>query len=241
MTKANDKSRNNAVYKLQIWLNQHGQEIQVDGVGGPQTRNAIIECFRNTNAPAIIEIQKIRLAAGLGGSVEQLNAVSRVEAPRGGWDASGLLACLYERHYGWRRWRIKIPFLSDPTPGGYTTDANRDGINDSWEKVADAACRFGEVAFECASFGKFQIMGAWWERLGHKSVLEFVWALSQSEYNHYVALSSYIKEFNLTQAFRKISPNPRDCVAFARGYNGSNYTKYGYDRKIAAAMSAELA
>lgn len=231
------------ISRLQIWLNEKLRDIPghlplvVDGFGGPRTRAAIFVVFRNTQAPRITEIEKISLASRLQGTLQQINAVSAVEAPRGGWDKSGLLTCLYERHYGWRRWQIKIPFLSDPKPGGYTIDIDDNGINDSWEKVADAACKFGEEAFECASWGKFQIMGAWWKKLAYDSPLDFVYALSRSELAHYQALVRYIIVFNLVDAFRSLSIHPRTCIAFAKGYNGPAYAKNNYHVKLAQEMA----
>lgn len=223
---------------FQTWLNCAGAKprLKVDGVAGPKTRSAIIETFRNTDAPAVTPAQIRQVAERLGGNTAQMRAVTAVEAPRGGWDATGLLACLYERHYLWKRIKIKVPLLSDPTPGGYTMDADSDGLNDSWEKVADAACLYGpDKAFECASWGKFQIMGAWWKRLGYRSVLDFVWKLSRDESAHYEAFARYIERFGLTLAFRNISGEPDDCRDFARMYNGSGYTRYAYHEKIAAA------
>ena len=152
---------------------------------------------------------------------------------------SGLLTALYERHYAWRRVKIAVPFLSSPKPGGYTVDIDDDGINDSWEKVADSALRWGApVAFECASWGKFQIMGAWWKQLGYASALDFVWTLSRTEQAHYQALARYVVKFGLVGAFRSISGNPDDCKAFAKGYNGSGYAKYNYHTRIAQAFRA---
>lgn len=220
----------------QTWLNSHGANLKVDGIAGPKTRAAFIETFRNLSAPAATDDEILAFSQRLGGTLAQMKAVAAVEAPRGGWDRTGLLTCLYERHYLWRRIALKVPFLSDPAPGGYTVDIDDDGINDSWEKLADAACRFGAAkAFECASFGKFQIMGAWWQKLGYKSALDFVWQLSRSEAAHYEALCRYIERFGLKVAFRAISSDPVMCRPFAKGYNGSGYAKYSYDSKIAAA------
>lgn len=224
------------VCDLQHWLNDHGAGIIVDGIGGPKTRRAIFDVFRNTDAPAVNRADKIVIAQRLGGTVRQVNAFSKVEAPRGGWDSTGLLTCLYERHYTWKRVRIIVPFLSNPKPGGYTIDIDDDGINDSWEKVADAACRWGQVAFECASWGKFQIMGAWWKKLGYKSVLDFVWALSRDEAAHYDAFARYMEKFGLVDAFSQISEDPEDNRPVAKGYNGSGYRKYSYHVRLADAM-----
>jgi hypothetical protein len=156
-----------SVRDLQKFINAKGRaSLAEDGVGGPMTRAAIIETFRNRAAPAITSRAIEAIAGRLGCTTRQLRAVAQVEGGGSGWDKDGLLACLWERHYLWRRVRIAIPFLSNPRPGGYTIDADKDGINDSWEKLALAASRYPELAFECASFGKFQIMGAHWRALG---------------------------------------------------------------------------
>lgn len=225
-----------ATADLQAWLNAHGGDLAVDGKAGPMTRRAAIEAFRNPKAPAITPAELKMIADRLGASVRQVAAVAAVESSGGGWDQAGLLKCLWERHYLWKRIRFAIPLLSDPRPGGYTIDADHDGINDSWEKLADAAARFGRVAFECASFGKFQIMGAHWKALGYASVLDFVWTLSQGELAHYDAFARYLEANNLVGALRQVSGNPIDCRALAAGYNGPGFAKYSYDVKIAHAF-----
>jgi hypothetical protein len=161
--------------------------------------------------------------------------VSKVESAGSGWDNAGRLKCLYERHYFWKRLRIVIPLLSNPAPGGYTIDADRDGINDSWEKVADAAMRNPIAAFESASWGKFQIMGAWAKQLGYPNAIEFVWQLSRSEAAHYRALEAFITVNRLGPAFRALSRDWRTNTPFARAYNGPK--QKGYDVKLAEAMA----
>lgn len=222
--------------KFQQWLNSNGAspQLRLDGKAGPATRAAVLQVFRCTSAEAVTEAALQGFAARLGCSVRQIKAVARTESAGSGWDKTGLLTVLYERHYLWRRIQVKVPFLADPTPGGYTTDADGDGINDNWEKLADSSLRWGpEMALECASYGKFQIMGAWWKRLGYASVLDFVYGMSRSETAHYEALVRYVKEFGLTAAMRAISANPEDCRAFAKGYNGKAYEKNSYHAKIA--------
>lgn len=224
------------VAEFQQWLNARGANppLVVDGKGGPRTREAIIQVFINKNAKAATDEEKAAIARRLGGTLKQLNAVSAVESSGGGWDQTGLLKILYERHYAWRRLKIKIPLLSDPVAGGYTIDADKDGINDSWEKLADMACRNPLVAFESASYGKFQVMGAWWQRLGYASVFDMAWDLRNSEAAHYELLRRYIEVFGLREAFRKLSGNPADCLDFARGYNGPK--QKGYDQRLAKEM-----
>lgn len=220
---------------LQQWLNFHGAYLVEDGLPGPATRSAIIETFRNKNAPAI-SIPEIKMIADrLGCTTRQLAAVAFVESNGGGWDDKGLLKCLWERHYLWRRVRIAIPLLSNPGNGGYTTDADNDGINDSWEKLADASLRFGfGIAAECASFGKFQVMGAHWKVLGYPSVAEMIWGLSRCEAAHYEQLARFIEVNGLKSALRSGGHSKASWTPFARGYNGAG--QQGYDQRLADAF-----
>lgn len=222
------------ITNLQAWLNGKNAGLLVDGKWGPATRNAVIEVFRNRSAPAATAADIRQLALDLGCTERQIVAVAKVESAGGGWDDTGLLKCLWERHYLWRRVKVAVPFLSDPKPGGYTIDADKDGICDSWEKLADATGLFGfNAAAECASFGKFQIMGAHWKALGYSSVADFVWQLSRTEAAHYQAFGRFIRANNLTGALRQVSGEASDCLAIARGYNGKG--QQGYDARIASA------
>lgn len=229
----------NAVADLQTWLNSRGAtpKLVVDGRGGPATRAAVFQVFRNTAAPkaGTAEIQAI--CDRLGCTLRQMMAVARVES-REGWDRAGLLTCLYERHYMWRFYQKKIPLLSDPAAGGYTVDVDHDSINDSWEKVADAACIVGAKAFEFASWGKFQIMGAWADELGWPSVLDFVYDMTRSESAHFKAFARYVEMAGLKPALRKIDDRAENAVAFASGYNGKGFRKFAYHVKIASAHAA---
>lgn len=239
MASASDYPNPTTLAGFQAWLNMRGAPLKgaalvVDGKRGPATRAAILDTFINKSASAVTPDEIARIAARLGGTSRQVAAVAKVESAGGGWDDAGRLKCLYERHYFWKRIRIKIPLLSNPAPGGYTIDADRDGINDSWEKVADASMRSPVAAFESASWGKFQIMGAHAVALGYGNAIEFAWTLSRSEFAHYEALARFIEANGLLSAFRALSTDPADCLAFARGYNGKG--QKGYDRKLAEAM-----
>lgn len=231
------------VRAVQIWLNQKGASLVVDGIGGPATRKAIIETFRNTNAPAATRADIVQIAERLGGSVRQVNAVAEVESAGGGWDDKGLLKCLYERHIAYRAIKkvqqIAIGFLSLGKAGGYTVDADRNGVNDSWEKIAAAMCIHGFKALEWASWGKFQVMGYHWASLGYTSVQDMVWKLSRDEAAHYDSLARYIENNRLVSAFRAIDGKPENCRAFAKGYNGPAYAKGGYHIKIALAYKRQ--
>lgn len=232
---------NDKIAALQSWLNIKGMKPQlvVDGQGGPATRAAVLALFANRAAPAISADELATFADRLGCTVRQLRAVAQVESGGAGFDADGRPRILWERHYFWKRLRLKIPLVSDPVPGGYTLDANRNGINDSWEKLADACCTAPAWAFESASWGKFQIMGAWWDKLGYSSAAEFAWTMRESEAAHFEALVRYVEKFGLIPALRAIDGNPMNCRPFARGYNGPGFAKFSYDSKIAGAWRAQ--
>lgn len=229
------------ITNLQTWLNAHGAKLTVDGAWGPATRMAVIDVFRNTAAPAAEPGDIRQIALDLGATERQLKAFANVESGGSGWDDAGLLKCLWERHYAWRRVKVAArwtgigqAWLSLAQPGGYTIDADKDGINDSWEKLADMTGLFGfNAAAECASFGKFQIMGAHWKALGYSSVAQFVWQLSRTEAEHYRAFGKFIEVNNLTRALRAVDGDPASCTPIARGYNGKG--QRGYDVRIAAA------
>lgn len=229
---------NPKVEALQAWLNTKGWKPQlvVDGLPGPATRSALYGIFANRHAPAITPNEMEVLAQRLGGTVGQIKVVAAVESSGGGFLETGHPKILWERHYFWKRLQVKIPLISDPSPGGYTLDADRDGRNDSWEKLVEGAMRAPAWAFESASWGKFQVMGAWWEKLGYRSAADFAWSMRESEAGHYEALVRYIENFGLTGAFQALSSRPDDCRAFAKGYNGRGYEKYGYHQNLAAAM-----
>jgi len=224
------------IAEFQAWLNARGADLRVDGIGGPATRGAVIGTFICRQVALATDAEKEAIAQRLGGTLKQINAVSAVESSGGGWDQSGLIKILYERHYVWRRLKVKIPFLSDPVAGGYTLDADKNGVNDSWEKLSDMARRNPQVAFESVSWGKFQVMGAWWQRLGYPSVFDMAWGLRAREAAHYELLAKYIEANGLQRAFQSLSGNPADCLAFARGYNGPK--QQGYDQRLAKAMRA---
>jgi hypothetical protein len=224
------------ISEFQSWLNKRGANIKVDGQAGPATRAAIMQVFTNKNAAAITPAQIEDIAKKLGVSGRQLRAVSKVESGGGGWNDQGQPKILWERHYFWRRIQTIIPWISNPKGGDYTLDANKNGVNDSWEKLCLAACRNPIAAFESASWGKFQIMGAHAKALGYENALEFAYSMVGNERAHYSALAAFVRVNGLVPAMKALSTNPETCRAFARRYNGSAYEKFSYHVKLAGAM-----
>lgn len=227
---------NPKVEALQIWLNAKGCKMTVDGIGGKATQDAFYNIFANRNAPAVSEQEIAGFAKRLGGSVKQMKAVSAVESGGSGFLDSGHPKILWERHHFWKRVQLALPLISNPKPGGYTLDADDDGKNDSWEKLCEAAMYGPAWAIESCSWGKFQVMGFWWQKLGYASPIDMAWSMRESEAGHYEALVRYIQFNNLAGAFQALSTDPETCRKFAAGYNGSGYRKFDYHTKLARAM-----
>lgn len=227
---------NTKIAALQTWLNAKGCQLVVDGDSGPATANAFYNVFGNRKAPAATEEEIATFARRLGGSLKQMRAVDAVESGGKGFLDSGHPKILWERHHFWKRLQLNLPLISNPTAGGYTLDANKNNINDSWEKLCAAAMYAPAWAIESCSWGKFQVMGFWWQKLGYPSAIDFAWSMRESEAGHYEALVRYIQFNKLTGAFQALSPDPETCRAFGAGYNGKGYRKFDYHNKLARAM-----
>lgn len=218
------------VTELQQWLVAHGQAITVDGKPGPATRAAILATFANKGAAAVTGAEIEAFALQIGCSAKQIRAIAAVESAGGGFTNSGLPKILFERHYFHRltQGRFTPASFSSPGAGGYGED--------SWVKLCLAACKDPHAAFQSASWGKFQIMGAHWNKLGYPSPIAMAYSFTRAEAAHYDALVRYIKVFGLVDEVRALSTNPEDNRAFASGFNGPGYRKYSYHEKLARAM-----
>ena len=226
---------------LQQWINDHSNaNLAVDGVAGTLTRSAFILCFVNRSVPAVTENELLKIAMDLGDTdTRRIKAVSKVESGGSGWFDSGLPKILYERHlfYRYTQGAFGTTEYSNKQPGGYSLDANKNGINDSWEKLAMAVCKDPMAALQSISIGKFQVLGKYYRECGYSHPIDMLWEASRSEIAHYAMLRDYIlKVANCRSAFLKLSTNPDDCRALAKAYNGPGYEKFDYHNKLARAM-----
>lgn len=215
---------------LQSWIAAHGQPIAADGQFGPVSRKALEAVFTNTCADATTDADLAVFAQRLGCSLKQLRAVSLVESGGAGFDDKGRPKILFERHLFWRFTNGKhgLTSFSNPRGGGYAEP--------SWDKLGRAAALSPFKAFESVSWGKFQVLGMWWDELGYPSPVEMAYSTVISEDAHYEMLIRYIEMNKMQGAVRALSTNPADCREFARKYNGPAYTKFKYDEKLARAM-----
>lgn len=192
------------------------------------------------------------VAATLGCTAAQIRAVWEVESG-GGWfkdvradilaldGPGGFLAgphlpkILFEAHifdrYTEGKFRASHPNLS-------SARWNRKlyvGGQGEYIRLWNAMTLDRTAALLSASVGGGQIMGFNHKAAGFDTVEGYWDAMKVSELAHLKAFASFIAAKRLDNALRAISSAPNDCIAFARGYNGSGYAANAYHEKIARA------
>ncbi len=239
------KARSEDVAWVQKWLNLNADKnLEIDGVWGTSSQAEFISAFTCRTAIAITEDELMQIAADLGdsGSLKRIRAVAAVESIGSGWFNSGLPLILYERHRFWKYVQdVKnkvVSWFANPVAGDYTMDVNRNGINDSWEKLTLAVGKDPLAAMMSVSIGKFQVMGEHYRACGYNHPIEMLFAASRSEYAQYCMLRDYIlKVAHLKSAFLALSTDAAGNRAFARGYNGAGFEKNHYHVKLAKEMA----
>src|SRR5262245_20971349 len=99
-----------------------------------------------------------------------------------------------------------------------------------WRLLERAVAIDSRAAYESVSWGLGQVMGAHWAWLGYASIDALVAEARSGIGGQARLMARYIEKAGLSTALRR-----RDWAAFARGYNGPDYARNGYDKKIAAA------
>lgn len=171
-----------------------------------------------------------------GLDVEVILAVAQVESAGGGFiDGSDLPKILFEGHHFHKltegRYGKDFPALSYPK---WTTQFYKGGRGE-YDRLLEAIRihdRNPEPALMATSWGKFQIMGFNFEAAGYRNVLDFVNAMATSEEAQLRAFISFIKAKGLADELRQ-----QRWADFARAYNGKEFRKNQYDKKLAAEFS----
>jgi hypothetical protein len=141
----------------------------------------------------------------------------------------------FEGHYFDRRLPVekragaRAAGLADPKAGAVKNPASQAA---RWALLARAASIDHKAAHESVSWGLGQVMGAHWAWLEYADVDALVAEARAGSGGQAALMARYIDKAGLTDAIRR-----RDWAAFARGYNGPDYKRHGYDRKIAAAYA----
>lgn len=183
---------------------------------------------------ALLEQDYIDAARLLQCEVAVIKAVTKKEAPRGGFLPDGQPVILFERHIFRRmtggKYDKSHPHLSAAQPGGYGSS----GMNQH-KRLSEAVALNREAALQSASWGRFQIMGFNWRASGYASLGAFITAMYRNEGAHLQAFSGFVASNPAMLAALKA----KDWAEFARRYNGPDYRKNNYDvslREFYAAM-----
>lgn len=255
-----------AVYKLQRALQAAGVSTATDGSFGPATAASVASYQRSRHLtadgiagqatiaalgldlrPTTLTDADFNYAAGrLGVDPNVVKALTKIEAPKGGFNLDTTPVILYERHYFYRQ------FITYKNPGQTQAEriAERNRITASdrdlcWPSAltfaasAPAYDRYGSTAqqytrlerarkysdsaaLESASWGKFQIMGENWSRIGWSSVQAFYRAMCASERDHLDAFIGFcFSKKGLVDAIRR-----KDWELIAKLYNGPSQVSY---------------
>ena len=169
-----------------------------------------------------------KAAKSLNCDIAAIKAVAEVESKSDGFLPSDEPIILFERHIFSRLTKhifdSSNPSISNPSPGGYGK------VNQQHKKLQTAVALDRNAALMSASWGKFQIMGFNFTLAGFNSLQQFVTAMYTSEAEQLDAFINYIKNTFLDDELRD-----KRWADFARKYNGPMYSKYNYDKKLAAA------
>ena len=139
----------------------------------------------------------------------------------------------FEGHYFDRRLfgeaqaRARAAGLAAPNAGGVANPASQAA---RWRLLERAAEIDRKAAYESASWGLGQVMGAHWERLGFADVEALVDEARTGAGGQARLMARFIESSGLSQALEE-----HDWETFARGYNGPGFRKNDYHTKLAAA------
>ena len=166
-----------------------------------------------------------------------IKALNDVESPKGGFYADGTPVILFERHKYYqaltaRHWYTKRDEMVGKYPDVCNSSSGAYNVRPQYEKLEIAATLNWDAAHEAASWGFGQVMGFNWQKLGYDSLRDFVTKMYESEGQQLDAVCRYIKVTGLDKALQR-----KDWAAFAKGYNGKDYRRNEYDKKIASAYS----
>jgi N-acetylmuramidase len=123
--------------------------------------------------------------------------------------------------------------LASPLAGAVVNPASQ---AERWKLLARASAIDRKAALESVSWGLGQVMGAHWAWLDYASVEALADEARNSVAGQARLMARYIAKAGLRAALIG-----RDWHAFARGYNGPTYRRFGYHTKIAAAYKRHAA
>lgn len=168
-------------------------------------------------------------AEQLGCEVRAINAVSRVEAPHGGFNYDGRPVILFESH----AFHTATAGLYDGTHPGISTPSwvhnYGPGGAHQYDRLYEAIALSREAALSSASWGRYQIMGSNYSEAGYDTVEAFVEDMCHSEAYQLDAFVAFLKNTGIDQSLKA-----KDWRTFAGRYNGlGQIDKYAADIEAA--------
>ena len=168
-----------------------------------------------------------KAAGDMGIQLPVLWAVITVETKGCGFLPDRRPVILFERHVFHERTNGKFdgvaPDLSNPTPGEYGP-----GGAFQYDRLKRAVALDRKAALESASWGLGQIMGYHAPKVGFTDIEAMVKAMADSEDVQLQGMVGFIAENKLSKLLQQ-----KDWAGFARRYNGPNFAKNEYDKKLA--------
>lgn len=174
----------------------------------------------------------VNAAAEIGCSTACVQAVAEVESAGSGFLADGRAKILFEGHV-FHRLTGGIHDHSHPEIS-YSKWTRRFYLGSAaeYDRLEKAAALNRMAARMSASYGRFQIMGFNHRLCGFEGIDAFYDAMQTSEALQLLAFCRYICGRDLQVALVH-----RDWVYFAAAYNGPDYWKNQYDKRLAQAYS----
>ena len=213
---------------------QRSEGLVVDGLVGERTFIEMQLDDQKQPDWALREQDIEDAAAYLDVEVEALRAVSEVESSGGGFHHDGTIKVLFERHWMLKRLMHYDLTLAAELGQKYAPDivnADRGGYSGGVEenqRLDKAMSLNPSAAIEAASYGRFQIMGFHWKRLGYESPQHYYDSVCEGEHKQLESFVRFIEADNrLLDALREL-----DWAGFAYAYNGSAYEENRYDEKM---------
>lgn len=157
--------------------------------------------------------------------LHHIAAVYAKESRGLGFDETGRLIVLYEPHVAYKNARRpkeaaarapKLFYRSWIDPKDVPRSqwhAYRTTQEQRWEMIGEAADIDFEAAIDAVSWGRFQVMGYWAEKLGFRDTLHMIEHMYEGEHNHLDVFLRYCRMDGLLPALKR-----GDWYAFSR-YN----------------------
>lgn len=179
----------------------------------------------------IDDIDLPRIGRQIGVGEDEIHALLEVEASNSGFDKQNRLKMLYEPHLMWRNTQGEQRATLASMGLAYPNQVYN-YPKDSYPRL-ERAMKVNELqALRSCSWGLGQILGSNHAAAGYKTVYDMIEAFCADEANQLQAMINFIVANKLDDNLRA-----HDWAGVARGYNGPNYAKGNYHRKLATAFA----